>query len=85
MAAVAAQQGGGGVTIFCPKCDAEFDVPLDVNGNPVYDSTHNPDCSMCGYDGSQGWGDNYDPSPYCQYCGAMRQQDCNCGPIAANN
>lgn len=29
--------------------------------------------------------DNFDPSPYCQYCGARRKEDCNCGPIADNN
>jgi hypothetical protein len=28
---------------------------------------------------------NYDPSPYCQYCGAMERKHCDCGPIAANN
>ena len=26
-----------------------------------------------------------DPAPYCQYCGARREQDCHCGPIAENN
>ena len=27
---------------------------------------------------------NYDPSPWCSWCGAKRQQDCHCGPIAEN-
>jgi hypothetical protein len=29
--------------------------------------------------------ENADGSPYCQYCGAKRQRDCDCGPIAANH
>lgn len=29
--------------------------------------------------------DDYDPSPWCQYCGAMEQEHCKCGPIAANH
>lgn len=27
---------------------------------------------------------DYDPTPWCNACGAMRQQDCDCGPIADN-
>lgn len=26
-----------------------------------------------------------DPSPYCQWCGAMDAADCKCGPIAEND
>lgn len=26
-----------------------------------------------------------DPSPYCQYCGAMTEAGCKCGPIADNH
>lgn len=29
--------------------------------------------------------DEYDPSPWCAYCGAMGVKDCKCGPIAAND
>jgi hypothetical protein len=29
--------------------------------------------------------DNYDPSPWCQYCGAKTRKACDCGPIANNN
>jgi hypothetical protein len=29
--------------------------------------------------------DNYDPTPWCHQCGAMRQVDCHCGPIADND
>lgn len=28
---------------------------------------------------------DYDPSPWCQYCGAMKRADCHCGPIADNH
>ena len=27
---------------------------------------------------------DYDPTPWCNGCGAMRQVDCHCGPIADN-
>lgn len=30
-------------------------------------------------------GDDDDPSPWCQYCGAMDEKDCDCGPIADNH
>ena len=29
--------------------------------------------------------DEYDPSPWCQYCGSMTEKDCDCGPIAENH
>jgi BMFP domain-containing protein YqiC len=29
--------------------------------------------------------DEPDGAPYCQYCGAKRKKDCDCGPIAENN
>ena len=25
---------------------------------------------------------NYDPTPYCAICGAMKSKDCKCGPIS---
>ena len=28
--------------------------------------------------------ENYDPTPWCSGCGAMRKADCDCGEIAAN-
>jgi len=42
---------------------------------------HEPDCE---------WWDslenpNYDPTPWCSYCGAKRKADCDCGPIAEND
>ena len=29
--------------------------------------------------------DEPDGAPYCQYCGALTQRACDCGPIAENN
>jgi hypothetical protein len=31
------------------------------------------------------WLELIDGAPYCQYCGAKRERDCDCGPIAENN
>jgi hypothetical protein len=28
---------------------------------------------------------DHDPTPWCQYCGARRSQDCRCGPIPEND
>jgi len=28
--------------------------------------------------------EDYDPTPWCSACGARRQADCDCGPIADN-
>lgn len=28
---------------------------------------------------------DFDPTRWCNGCGARRQQDCDCGPIAENN
>jgi hypothetical protein len=27
---------------------------------------------------------DYDPTPWCSYCGARRKSDCDCGPLAEN-
>lgn len=29
--------------------------------------------------------DAYDPTPWCNNCGAMRQIDCRCGPLPEND
>lgn len=29
--------------------------------------------------------DNYDPTPWCTWCGAMKSEQCNCGPRAEND
>jgi hypothetical protein len=43
-------------------------------------------------DCEHGWADTEDeeeltddPSPYCQYCGAMKKSSCTCGPTADND
>ena len=28
--------------------------------------------------------DEYDPTPYCNRCGAMKMKNCYCGPITSN-
>jgi NADH pyrophosphatase NudC (nudix superfamily) len=28
--------------------------------------------------------DNYDPTPWCSYCGSKTRAGCDCGPIAEN-
>lgn len=28
--------------------------------------------------------DDYDPTPYCSYCGARKRSQCKCGPTAEN-
>lgn len=28
---------------------------------------------------------NYDPTPWCAYCGARTKKECNCGELAAND
>jgi hypothetical protein len=47
----------------------------DKEGNTVF--VINMNCPVHGTD--------YDPSPYCQYCGAMTEAGCKCGPIADNH
>lgn len=39
---------------------------------PAYEKTHRPGCP------------EYDPTPWCSSCGAMKRSDCHCGPIADN-
>jgi hypothetical protein len=29
--------------------------------------------------------DEYDPTPWCTYCRAMKSVDCKCGPLADND
>jgi hypothetical protein len=28
---------------------------------------------------------DYDPTPWCSYCGARKKSDCHCGPVAEND
>lgn len=37
------------------------------------------------YTGELMCGCEYDPTPWCSGCGAMKQKNCDCGPIAAND
>jgi hypothetical protein len=71
----------------CRVCDKEFAVPL-LNRRWVccsgrdcgcYGATiPNEFCSAECYE-------NYDPTPWCSGCGAMKQSACKCGPIAEND
>ena len=29
--------------------------------------------------------EDYDPTPWCNACGARKQENCKCGPIASND
>ena len=31
------------------------------------------------------YGDEYDPTPWCHWCGAVSIEDCDCGSIADNH
>lgn len=28
---------------------------------------------------------DYDPTPWCNYCGARKREQCHCGPLAKND
>jgi hypothetical protein len=36
-------------------------------------------------DSDKGIDPDYDPTPWCSGCGAMKPSQCDCGPIADNN
>jgi len=40
-------------------------------------------CMICNGKGYIEW--DYDPSPYCSCCGAMKKANCHCGPIPDND
>jgi hypothetical protein len=69
----------------CIACDNEFDtarsrriccngIDCGCQGATIPDEF----CSLACYE-------NYDPTPWCAGCGAMKQKDCHCGPIAEND
>ena len=60
------------------ECCAGTGVCTDIRGDEGA-------CMTCNGSGHHKWDDDYDPSPYCQYCGAMRKASCTCGPIAEND
>jgi hypothetical protein len=41
-------------------------------------------CELCGQSISETPAEPEDPTRWCNACGAMREQDCKCGPIAEN-
>ncbi len=49
-------------------------------------------CKNCGLVKGSGFAkcelakpDDYDPTPWCSGCGAMKASQCNCGPLAEND
>jgi hypothetical protein len=64
----------------CPRMDNAYGRGYlggvkNEDGEVVY--VINLDCQVHSAD--------YDPSPYCQYCGAMTEAGCKCGPIVDNH
>jgi hypothetical protein len=54
------------------KLRAPGDGPYDEPDEPEEDEEIEPD-------------EDYDPTPWCSGCGARKQSDCHCGPIAEND
>jgi len=42
-------------------------------------------CEDCGEFDEGHVDPNYDPTPWCAGCGAMKKSDCHCGPLADND
>jgi hypothetical protein len=40
-----------------------------------FDEVHDQNCPLH---------PDYDPTPWCNSCGARRKSDCHCGPLAEN-
>jgi hypothetical protein len=40
-----------------------------------FDEVHDQNCPLH---------EDYDPTPWCSYCGARKKSDCHCGPLAEN-
>lgn len=57
----------------CPYCDATYEAGAEA-----------VQIQCCGEVGHL---EEYDPdpTPWCSGCGAKRERDCKCGPIAAND
>lgn len=52
------------------------------------DATECPEChhlTLHQHTGEPMCGCVIDPTPWCNGCGAMKQKDCHCSPIAENN
>jgi hypothetical protein len=77
------------------KAEIEMDTQRDglaicVHGDYLDNGDELPESEIkwinenCGADMTEAQCD-YDPTPYCSYCGAMSSRNCDCGPIAENN
>lgn len=67
---------------ICPICDADgpaMSLQAYLNGG----GGKCPDCgtprTLVPHEDP-----NYDPTPWCSGCGAMKKKDCHCGPLAEN-
>jgi len=61
-----------------PKCDGE--ITWDESGKDYV-------CMTCDRSATQRdlFLEEEDPTPWCHQCGAMKPDECDCLPIAANN
>jgi hypothetical protein len=59
------------------------DVCDECGGDMAKCKAENPDCYIAEARRLLPTPD-YDPTPWCSGCGAMRKTDCHCGPIAEN-
>jgi hypothetical protein len=77
------------------RCDRVADVTLhDPDGDMVPGGFYcRPHAEACVTEYREKLGeqwsvkslDDYDPTPWCSWCGAKRRQDCDCGPMAEND
>lgn len=73
--------------VRCVACDAGCP---EATSYPRYACCNGTDCGCCGavippnFCLLACW-ENYDPTPWCSGCGAMKKKDCHCGPFAENN
>lgn len=70
----------------CVACDKEFPTPPRAR----YACCNGTDCGCYGAVIPEAFCslscyENYDPTPWCSGCGAMKPEGCDCGPIAENN
>jgi len=70
----------------CIVCDEDY----ELSRRHRFVCCDGTDCGCLGAElppefcSSRCW-ENYDPTPWCAGCGAMKQKDCHCGPIAEND
>lgn len=60
----------------CEKCWADAGGDMERYAQLLKERADNP----CTPEQQAG-----DPTPWCLGCGAMKRENCDCGPIAANN